>query len=179
MKRLPFLSFCLLLSSFAFAQDQPAMTQTVPACGPSDVRFQVKKNQSQPQVPALETDSARVYVIEDWFSQGAADPLIRVGVDGRWVAASQGNSWSTFTVPAGEHHLCTDWQPGPIHSEGDRALYGFRADADSTYYFRVRFAAVSDGGYTNSYGILLEAINPDEGQYLLSQFPQAIATSKK
>jgi hypothetical protein len=167
----------VLFAPYIAAQTTPAVSPADTACGPSATRFQVKKNQGQPQVPALEAGSARIYVIEDLLTGEWSDPLVRIGIDGVWVDADQGNSWSTFTVPAGEHHLCADWQPGPIHS-GGRALYGFKADADSTYYLRVRFPAVANG-HTNDYGVLFEPVNPDEAQYLLSQYPQATSAAKK
>ena len=175
-------SICLgflsvLFASCMAAQNTAAVPPAEAACGPSATRFQVKKNQGQPEVSALEAGSARIYFIEDLMTEEWFDPLVRIGIDGHWVSAEQGNSWSTFTVPAGEHHLCADWQPGPIHS-GAGALFGFKADADSTYYFRVLFPAVSNG-QINDYGILLEPVNPDEGRYLLSRYPQAESKTVK
>lgn len=177
MKTVLLLLLYIPAASFAAAQVAATPVPEMNACGPSATRFQVKKNQGQPQVPALEAGSARIYVIEDLLTGEWADPLVRIGMDGRWVSAEQGNSWSTFTVPAGEHHLCADWQPGPIHS-GGRALYGFNAETNHTYYFRVRFPAVANG-HTNDYGVFLEPVNSDEAQYLLSQYPQATAAAKK
>lgn len=167
----------VLFAPYIAAQNTAADSPVDTACGPSATRFQVKKDQGQPQMPVLEAGSARVYVIEDLTTGVWNDPLIRIGMDGQWVKAEQGNSWSTFTVPAGVHHLCADWQPGPVHT-GGRALYGFSAEAGNAYYFRVRFPAVAVG-QTNDYGILLEPVNSDEAKYLLSQYPQAMATEKK
>ncbi len=101
--------------------------------------------------------------------------VTRIGVDGKWLGANCGNSYLSAVVPAGEHHLCADWQSKVVLSSLPRpALNGFTAEAGKTYYFRAR--AVYIKGLIS---LDLDPVNPDEGQSLIASVPASISTPKK
>lgn len=92
-----------------------AVKQPESACGPFDVKFNVKTSANL-NPPAAEAGSAQVYVAEDRTPLGVptsgVNPTIRLGMDSQWMGADHGNSYLYFGVKPGEHHLCANWQPG-------------------------------------------------------------------
>jgi len=168
---------CLVVAPFAVAQNAPTVKQAESACGLFDVKFDVKTAAHQHPVPPAEAGKAQIYVIEDWSPLDTGRigrPTIRVGVDGTWMGADQGNSYIFFSADPGEHHLCVSWQPGIGNSRDLIAVYGFEAKPAQTYYFRARMANLPNG-----LGILLAPLNIDEAQLLLAQYPHATSTPKK
>jgi hypothetical protein len=156
----------LFLASPVFAQDISATNPALSACGPADVKFDVKVDQNQ-SVPEPPSDKALVYVIEDtepgWITS-------RIGLDGAWIGANHGNTHFSFSVLPGEHHLCSNWQSSLKSQSSFYSLANFTAEAGKVYYFRTWIA------YTRDLARLdLEAVNSDEGRYLVAA--SALATS--
>lgn len=147
------------------------------ACGPDDVKYDTQKTKEHPVVNPADS-SALIYVVSQLEFGGyttGCQVVTRIGVDGRWLGANCGSSYLSAIVPAGEHHLCADWQSIVFLSSRPRpALDSFTAEAGKTYYFRAR--AVYMKGVTT---IDLDPMNPDEGQSMIASSPASISRPKK
>jgi hypothetical protein len=114
-------------------------------------------------------------VIEDYAAVclvGCA--TVRVGLDGAWIGANQGNTYFSFTVTAGEHHLCSNWQSNLERYSSMYSLANFTAEAGKAYYFRTRAWFSYQAPRFD-----LEALNSDEGNYLVAASPQAFSHPKE
>src|SRR5580693_3730541 len=78
----------------AAAQDQAAAARIAAGCGPSQVLFDVKTEDSRHPVGHPEEGKALVYVLVDYVTA----PTMRVGVDGKWVGANDGKSYFFFNA---------------------------------------------------------------------------------
>ena len=163
-----------LLASPALAQNGAAATAALSACGPADVKFDVNMDQTQP-VTEPPTGKALVYMIEDG-GQGTefGGITVRVGLDGAWIGANKENSYFTFSVSPGEHHLCSNWQSGLKTFAVYHSLASFTAEAGKIYYFRARFL-----GWGRESRLDLDEINGDEGRYLVSTSSLSVSHPKK
>ncbi len=157
----------------AAAQDRAAVARALSACGPDEVRFEVQTRATGP-VAEPGADKALVYVIEVFnkASNELGEPTVRVGLDGAWVGATKGDSYSSFSVTAGEHHLCTEWQSQFKRLSRNVALANFAAEAGKTYYFRARITEQTNLAFTFD----LDAVNEDEGKLLVAS--SAFSTHK-
>lgn len=159
------LTIVLLASSFAFAQDQPAIQAAQAACGPKDVKYDAKQDATQHPTPEAAADKALVYVVQEMGEEqckGCA--LTKVGLDGVWVGANQGSSYFSFAADPGERHLCLNWQSRIEELARAVALANFTAEAGKVYYFRARiFPGHADFSFD------LDMINSDEGKLLVAR----------
>lgn len=158
----------------------PAMAQeaTAPGCGDPAARFEVQKMKGGKPTPAV-PGKATVIVIEDDTSFASiSKPTARIGVDGRWVGATHGNSFLEFAVDPGVHHLCSSWEP--MHRAGKRGMAAahFTAEAGEVYYFEVKDEyLMGDTGYIlNSQ---LKPMDSDEGNLVIDRYEKANSTLKK
>jgi|SRR5580700_9284853 hypothetical protein len=169
----------VLLSLPALAADQtPAGAPATAACGPDDVKFNVKSSEGQPAAPQPETGEALVYVVEQYDRPGneLGKPTVRVGLDGAWVGANRSTSYLYFSVEPGEHHLCSDWQGVPRTIVPVRpSLAMLTAEPGKTYYFRARVIEHSLSLWT----LDLEPVNSDEGRLLVATSPLSDYREKK
>jgi hypothetical protein len=167
----------LLLTSPVLAQDRAAMTAAVSACGQANTKFAVKQDQTQPPSKP-ESGKALVYVIEDMgqWDRGCLGGCItiRVGLDGAWIGANQGNTHFSFSVLPGEHHLCANWQSSLAERSSMYSLADFNAEAGKVYYFRTRVWASGNVPFLD-----LDPVNNDEGRYQVAASPPAISNPKK
>jgi len=96
----------LLLSCCALSQDQRAISRAEVGCGPQDVKYEVKFDDSQHPTPTPEDGKALIYVVAD------GDLTSVFGVDEKWEGAVKGgrapSTGAYFFVPTepGEHHVC-------------------------------------------------------------------------
>jgi hypothetical protein len=169
-RRFLFLATALLfLASPIIAQhdDKPAI-QNAPACGASDVEFDVKTRKGDhPAQP--EPGKALLYFIQDDSDfQKIPRPTTRLGMDGEWLGATHANSYSYFSVNPGVHHLCASWQPTDI-DEGMAALH-FTAEAGTIYYFRAKNRPTT---------IAFDPVDSDEAQFLISRFSLSTSHPRK
>jgi len=162
----------LLLASPAFAQNAPASTSAPSACGPADVKFDVKPGQTQPN-PGPESGKALVYLIGDVGEGDYGWVTIKSGVDGSWMGATHGNSYFSFAVSPGEHHLCSNWQSKLKMYSSLYSVASFTAEAGKTYYFRAR------ASIRGALRLELEPLNDDEGRYQVAAFPSVVSHPKK
>jgi len=161
----------ILLLATSFAQDQPAVSRARGACGPANVQFEVKTEKADKKnAPTPAMDKALVYIFE---SQRAGcfmcDTTVRIGMDGAWAGATKGKSYFSFPVASGEHHFCADLQAAS--SSETTGLLSLNADAGKTYYFRVKLTDQNNSGRGGvDWAVDLEAIDADEGQFLISSY---------
>jgi hypothetical protein len=139
----------LLFAASAFSQDQATITAEA-ACGPKDIRFDVKQDVAHHPTPQPESNKALIYVVEDLgqcpdcdggsraFSTNVGQALTKVGLDGAWVGANQGSSYFFFATAPGEHHLCVNWQSRLETRSRAFAMANLTAEEGKVYYFRER-----------------------------------------
>jgi hypothetical protein len=156
-----------LLASPVFAQS--AVTTAAPAaCGPTDVKFDVKLDPTPPS-SELPSSKALIYVIEDVGESLYGWITIRVGVDGSWIGANRGNSYFSFAVPPG-----ANWQSKVRNQSSLYSLTNFTAEAGKIYYFRTQI------WFSDTMSrIELNPVNGDEGQYRIAAFPLVASHPKK
>lgn len=167
-----------LFTASAFAQDTPSPAASQGACGPKEVRFDAQTSPGKPI--SLEQGKALVYVSEVFKKVPGeiGNPTIRVGLDGVWMGATRANSYISFSVDPGEHHLCTNWQSHLKRLSREASFTNFTAEAGKTYYFRARISYQSWGEATVM-SLDLDPINPDEGQYLVASNPASTSHPQK
>jgi hypothetical protein len=161
----------LLLGASAFAQAAPAGPTA--ACGPANVDFKVKLDQSQHMVTQPEPGKALVYFFSDAGTTATLGyPTEKLAIDGAWAGANHGNSYFSVPVDPGEHHVCVTLQSSLVAPRVE--LAHFTAEAARAYYYRVRLVA------SRSIELLeLDPIDSDQGKYLIETFPLAVSTRKK
>jgi hypothetical protein len=168
------LSVMFLFATTAFAQGAPFQG----ACGPKEVRFDAQAAPGQPIT--VEPGKALVYVNEVFNKVPGelGNPTIRVGLDGAWMGATRANSYISFLVEPGEHHLCTNWQSRLKRLSREAAFTSFTAEAGKTYYFSAHVGYESAGDAV-AMTLDLQPLNPDEGQYLVASNPVSNSHPKK
>jgi hypothetical protein len=164
-----------LLAAPAFAQDTASTSPGLAACGPDNVKFAAKEDRAQQSLPQMEPGKALVYVIEDYAALchgGCA--TVRVGLDGTWIGANRAKTYFFFAIAPGEHHLCSNWQSSLETYYSLYSVANFTAEAGRTYYFRTR------AWFSYQVPRLdLDAINSDEGSYLVATSSLAVSHAKK
>jgi Protein of unknown function (DUF2846) len=172
----PFLVIFLFTFS-VFALNPAALANPQSACGQSDVHFDIKKDNGE-HVAQAEAGKALVYIIQDEDHPDClkCDVTTRVGLDGSWIGANNGDSYFFFSADPGEHHLCANRQPEIGVSTKPIALMGFTAEAGKTYYFRVHAIYGADRGASYSD---FAPVDSDEAQYLISISAYASSRPKR
>ena len=170
----------ILIAASASAQTLAPSPVPQTACGPMDVKFHVKMDDSQQPVLKIQPEKAMVYIIEDQRFKAAKEVTVRIGLDGAWVGATRGNSYLSLPVEPGEHHLCADMMPGLISSGRLVSLFGLTAEAGKVYYFRARTtggpsSALDRNGADDTMSIDLDLVNSDEGRFLVASSPLSVS----
>jgi hypothetical protein len=112
-----------------------------------------------------------------YLTSGKPKPVVRLGIDGKWVGATHGASYLATTVVPGEHQLCASWQTNvTIGQPKQSAALHFTADPGKVYFFIVRDRWYRDHG---SLPMKFEGLDSDEGKLLISQFSFAASKPKK
>jgi hypothetical protein len=170
MPRVLLALFVIALAMISSAQDQPqdkaavAQSQVAAAiaaagCGPAGFQFDVTGDKQQHPMPQPEAGKALVYIFEN-DTYGV--PATRIGLDSKWVGATQNGTYFFFTIDPGEHRLCVNIQtdnPAPAGTAGT-----LNAEAGSTYYFETQ-------AYGNQYGLAgvqLQQLDDANGQYMVA-----------
>jgi len=161
----------LLSAASALAQVTPAVPPA--ACGPDDVSFKVKLDDSQHTPAQPDPGKARVYFLQEAgtsFTLGY--PTVKVAIDGAWAGANHGNSYFSVSVDPGEHHVCVTLQSSIVAQRVE--LAHFTAEADKVYYYRTRLVV------SRSVELLdLNPVDSDQGKYLIGTFPLSTSSIKK
>src|SRR5579872_1645819 len=156
-----------LLVSTAFAQGASPLAKATAACGPTKTQFEEDLAGNSRPDAKIEADKALVYVLEDQRSLGdVGEVTVKVGMDGAWIGANQNNTYLSFAVLPGEHHLCVNWQSRVSSRNQQFGLAHFTAEAGKVYYFRTKVVTAHE--YES---LDLEAVDSDEGQYLIALAP--------
>jgi hypothetical protein len=174
----------------AFAQNSNAPVAGSPGCGDSTIKFNVKMSAGQATVKP-EAGDALVYVIQDDSNfDSITKPTTKTGLDGKWVGATHGDSFFSFNVAPGVHHVCASWQTSKPHpmavvlmmgvrtgSQSQAAADSFTAEAGGVYYFVVKDTVSMDKKEMTIPTMELSQVNSDEGQLLVNG--RAVASSKQ
>jgi len=161
----------LLFAASAFAQVPPAASTA--ACGPENVYFKVKLDESQHTLARPEPGKARVYFFHDaGTSHTLGYPTVKLAIDGAWVGANHGNSYFSVSVEPGDHHVCVTLQSSVVDQRME--LAHFTAEAEKVYYYRTRLVM------SRSVELLeLDPIDSDQAKYLIASFPLSVSNPKK
>jgi len=144
------------------------------ACGAKDVNFQVKSDYQGRHLPVVDAGKAVVYFVETQKFGGLGNITTKIGLDGAWVGANQGDSYFFVTVEPGEHHLCASWQSS-LASRQQVSLNNVTVESGKTYYFSI---SITGDGRT-AYSFDLVKINSDEAQLLIARSPFSVSRAKK
>ena len=161
-----------------FVLSVPLLAQShnpyTPACGDLNASMVVELDGS-PQGPvAPQPDKALVYFIQDIGQiSDLGYPTTRIGMDGKWIGANKKNSYFSFLVAPGEHHLCVAVQSSFVHHQIE--LSHFTAEAGKVYYFRSRIS----WGKENAVYLRVEPVDSDQAEYLIETFPLAKSHPRK
>ncbi|HLV85706.1 MAG TPA: DUF2846 domain-containing protein [Candidatus Sulfotelmatobacter sp.] len=167
----------LLFGTIVFAQDGPSPGNAAPGCGPASIKFEVKADKSPHALVQTPAGQAMVYFVEDDTEfESNPKPTTRIGVDGTWVGANHGNSYFSFAVAPGVHHLCASWQSRTIIGAHDTsAAAHFTAEAGQVYYFRVKNKWLREHASSH---VDLSPVDSDEGQLLASRRVLSVSRPK-
>lgn len=163
----------LLFGTFVFAQDSSSSINTAPGCGAASAKFDVKTEKSSHPLLQPPPGQAMVYFVEDDTRfDSTPKPTTRIGVDGTWVGANHGNSYFSFAIAPGVHHLCASWQSlAVIGAHDTSAAAHFTAEVGQAYYFLVK------NKLRPSY-VDLSPVDSDEGQLLASRRALSVSHPK-
>jgi len=166
----------ILLTMAAFAQDPSALSAAQAACGPRNVNFDVKDDDSQHTVAQPEAGKALVYVVQDIGAINCIGGCLttKIALDGAWIGANHHNSYLSFAVDPGERHLCANWQSHFERMSRVVGLAHFTAEAGKVYFFRTR--ALGAGGPTF---FDIEPIDSDMGRFFVASIPKSVSHPKK
>jgi hypothetical protein len=146
------------------------------ACGPAQASFKVKLDDSQHTLLPPENGKARIYFIHEaglpFTRLSLGYPTSKFAVDGTWIGADHGDSYFSASVDPGQHHMCATLQSSLVDDRVE--LTHFVAEAGKSYYYRTRLVL------SGSVELLeLQAIDSDQGEYLVRQYPLSIFKPKK
>lgn len=151
------------------------------ACGDDKVKFNVSREKGQP-APASPGDGKAQIVFVEEIDKNApclgCSITTRIGVDGAWVGANQGNSYFAVALAPGEHHMCTDWQSTFGMLKAKIGLTSFTAEAGKTYYYKIKVTLKQLGENSVDRELGLEPISEDEGKYGIKAFPLSKSTPR-
>jgi hypothetical protein len=178
--KVPYLPLlALLFTGIAAAQDLRNTPAAQAACGPVDTKFTTELATPAPDSPT--PDKALIYIVQisdvDGHSIGSWGPLSKLGMDAKWLGATQGNSFLAFSVTPGVHHLCASWESSNKKLSQLVALNLVNAEPKKVYFFALNTLSSSTQG-GGSVQFSLTAINEDEGRMLISVYPESRAKAK-
>jgi hypothetical protein len=162
------------LTMGVFAQNSSVVASAQAACGPKDVSFDVQNDDTRHSILQPEVGKALVYVIqEDSPGKCVSCTETKVALDGAWVGANRHNSYVSFAVDPGERHLCVVLQGLFVGALRFASLAHLNAEAGKIYYFRTRTP-----GEGRPF-VDLDAIDSDQGKFLIARFPASTSRPKK
>jgi hypothetical protein len=165
------------------AQDPAAASFAAAGCGSNEIQFDVKTDKKLHPLPQPEPGKALVYVFEDkggGFCIGGCITT-RVGVDGAWVGANQGNSYLFFSVEPGEHRVCTAWQSSLKGRSEVSAAMTLTVEAGKVYYLRTSVGGEGSklGSKLKDEGFRLKLVDSANGPLKILSFAYSTSHPKK
>lgn len=144
------------------------------ACGKGNVNFSVTTQPGAAAPDNPKTNEAQIVFIETIEKEGmglciGCGVTTRFGVDGSWVGANNGGTYFVYDVPAGEHHLCANWQSRLSMFNKNVGVAEVNAEPGKVYYFEAkvvmkRFDA-GNGMTDQTNRLYLKQLSEDEGKY--------------
>jgi hypothetical protein len=147
------------------------------SCGNDRVNFDIKLENDRPLPTGPESGKAQIVFIETLDKAGTCFHCIsttRVGVDGAWVGANQGNSYFAISVLPGEHNLCSDVQSKPGRLQLGMAT--LTAEPGKIYYYKLKLTWNELDGPSPYSDYELVPIGADEAKYRLKLSALSIFT---
>lgn len=168
----------LLLGAPLLAQTEMSSAMTgLQACGDAASKFDVKNVHNHGPIQPVDGMAVVVVVEDDSAFQSIPKPTTRVGLDGQWIGATHGDSYTTFLVSPGEHHICASWQPQAalglagatyLRKMSRRSsVQSLNAQAGGVYYFQIKNVFFTTPT-SDVVEIHLDPIDSGEGQLMAS-----------
>jgi hypothetical protein len=161
------------------AQDQEATARQAAGCGPDKVQFSVKTDKKERPAAQPPAGKALVYMFEtERVEPNAVDglrPTIRIGLDGAWAGAAQGDSYFSFAVDPGAHAICASWQSSLQYYAKLAAATNLKAEAGKTYCLETEVELRQH----RTPDVRLERIEPAEAALLMGDHAFATSNPKK
>jgi hypothetical protein len=143
---------------------QAYLARTAAGCGPNEIQFDTKTDKTQHPQALPDPTKAAIYVFSERFFSA---PIVRVGMDGKWMGANRDESYFFFTAEPGEHRLCWDMQKGQETLTAQGAATTFTAEAGKTYFFRTTISDSTGLGANWQFA----RIDGAAGMFLVSSWP--------
>jgi hypothetical protein len=145
-------------------------------CGADNPSFATRKDPADPAAAQPHPEQALVYVIEQMPSAPFISTKVRVGIDGKWVGVTEPQTYMTFLLEPGVHHLCTHYQGQlALGEEGGTILHRLNLEAGKIYYILYRGLFIKDSGEV----AFLDQVDADEGRMLLQMSDHVTSNPKK
>ncbi len=161
------LAFVACIFSITASAQELSSAASFGACGNPNVRF-VVKTESALHTYTPDPGKALVYFIEKDVG-GFFTAHTRIGMDGHWLGATEGNSYFAAQIDPGPHHLCADTHKGKLWvARSETALAHFTAQPAGVYYFEVRDLSLNEN---EDLDVALIPLDSDEGASLAGSFP--------
>lgn len=164
------LSLTLLLAAVVptlTAQTQPPTGQVDPrtqACGVGKANFETHIDSLRPPTPAIPPGKALVFVFEQMPNLSPLTRKVDIGIDGAWIGVNDAQTYMTFFVDPGVHHLCAHYEGRfAIGEQGPDILHRLNAQPGHTYYVFYRGMAERTDGLISFF----TEVDEDQGQLLL------------
>jgi hypothetical protein len=162
------ITFCVCLAIGFHAR-----CATLPgACGDDTVKLDISVQNRV--LPAANAESATVVFVQRLSEACVGCSITRVGFDGAWIGADNGNSFFSAATAPGEHHVCAYWEAPLAKIENRIGLMDFEALAGKIYYFEIEVGPRGEDIPV----MRLKPISGDMGAYLVSRSRQSVATPK-
>jgi len=144
------------------------------ACGNPNAQFDVK-TESTLRGYTPDPGKALVYFIEKDAGAFFAGHT-RIGIDGHWVGATEGNSYFALSLDPGVHHICANTHMGKLWTANEEtALAHFTAEPGAIYYFETKNLALEN----QMIDVSLVPLDSDEGASLAGSYPVSIFHRRK
>jgi len=146
------------------------------ACGPTKMDYSVRK-EPIPSIPApIPAGQALVYIVESMPEVPFVTKKVNIGSDGAWLGATDANTYVSFYVTPGVHHLCAVYQGHALgmDKEGLTLLLRLNAQAGQTYYVNYHGMFLKDSPSIAFFNF----VDEDEGQLLLQRSQHVISVPK-
>lgn len=168
-----------LQGSYAPGQNIGSSPAAKSACGPENIKFNVRLDRSPHALMQPTHGKSVVYVFQEYPYISLLPPFsllpsltMRVGVDGAWVGANRKRSYFAFTVVPGVHSICVS---GQSRLGGMISLYRVVTKSNGIYYFRTQF-------YCDSSGVCdpldVESVNEGEAKLLMQTSAYSTSDTK-
>lgn len=176
----------LFLSVLLCGAAQGLATVLPDACGDDKVKFDVTATKGQPAPSAPGAGLAQIVFIGTVVKENLAfcvgcDVLTRLGLDGAWVGANKGNTYFSYDVTPGVHHVCTNWDSRLAFLANKIGVASFTAEPGNVYYFQAKILMKMENLDTAQMDqrLNLVALNEDEAKYLMKISEQSTSKPHK